>query len=109
MLRVLSPNPRLEYDDTLAIIFADLKHHKHGEDFGTPTLSVTFTVDTKEWKRLRDRGDLGSLYGVDLGNFLGRRGILNEYAVPIVSDRTNAKGGRKRISVEYRLKGHPYR
>lgn len=70
---------------------------------------VTFSIDVKEWKRMRDKGNLGQLYGVDLGNFLSRRGILNEYAVPIVSDRQNARNGRKTIRIEYRLANHPYR
>lgn len=97
------------YGAKLKLLFADLTHHRHGEDFGTPTLSVSFTVDAKRWKSLRDQGELGMLYGVDLGNYLSQNGILNEYCVPIVSDRDNARKGRKSIRVEYRLKGHPYR
>lgn len=97
------------YELHLGILFEDLTHRKSGEDFGTPELHVSFSIDAKEWKRLRDKGQLGTLYGIDLGNFLSRQGILNEYCVPIVSDRQNARNGRKQIAVEYRLKGHPYR
>lgn len=95
----------ITYDDVLANRFKDLQWHKHGEDFGAPTLSVTFSMDAKLWKQYRDGGNLGSIYGVDLGNYLSRQGILNEYCQPIVSDRQNAKAGRKTIRVEYRLKG----
>lgn len=97
-----------EYSLSLLEKFSDLKHYRHGQDFGTPTLSVTFSMDAKLWREYRDKGWLGSLYGIDLGNFLSRSGVLNEYVVPIVSDRENAKRGRKTIRVEYRLKGHPY-
>lgn len=111
-LKVLLNDPQVvkdAYEIHLGILFEDLTHHKSGEDFGTPTLWVSFTIDAKEWKRLRDKSQLGSLYGIDLGNFLSRSGILNEYCVPIVSDRQNARNGRKQIRVEYRLAGHPYR
>jgi hypothetical protein len=87
----------------------NVTHHYSGQDFGQPSLFVTFQVDVKAWTRLRDRGQLGTLYGVDLGNMLYRAGILTEYSVPIVSDRDRASKGLKTIRVEYRLKGHPYR
>lgn len=110
-IRELSNDPQVvkdAYELHLGILFEDLKHFRSGEDFGTPELHVSFSIDAKDWKRLRDKGNLGQLYGVDLGNFLSRQGILNEYAVPIVSDRKPARNGRKQIRVEYRLKGHPY-
>ncbi len=105
----LLPNNATEYDLKLLDLFADIEHHRSGENFGTPTLTVSFTMEAKLWKQYRDSGWLGSLYGVDLGNYLSRNGILNEYCVPIVSDSENARKGRKTIRVEYRLKGHPYR
>ena len=107
-LKVL-PDNATEYDRKLLELFADLKHFRSGADFGTPTLSVSFSMDATLWKRYRDSGWLGSLYGIDLGNYLSRSGVLQEYCVPIVSDRDNARKGRKTIRVEYRLKGHPYR
>lgn len=98
-----------DYESKLNSLFQTLKHFKHGQDFGTPTLSITFSMDAKLWKQYRDTKNLGTLYGVDLGNYLSRQGILNEYCVPIVNDRDNARKGLKTIRVEYRLKGHPYR
>lgn len=95
----------ITYDDILANRFKDLTWHKHGEDFGSPTLSVTFTMDVKVWKSYRDAGDLGAIYGTELSNYLSRKGILKEYCVPIVSDRDNARRGRKTIRIEYRLRG----
>jgi hypothetical protein len=99
----------ISYDDILANRFQDLTWHRHGDDFGMPTLSCTFTMDIKVWKQYRDAGQLGSIYNCDLSNFLSRKGILQEYCVPIVSDKKPARGGRKTISVEFRLKGHPSR
>lgn len=98
----------ITYDDVLANRFKDLQWFKHGEDFGQPTLRCTFTMDVKVWKQYRDSGNLGMIYNCDLSNYLSRKGILNEYCVPIVSDRKNAVKGRKSISVEFRLRGHPY-
>ena len=97
-------------DDTrLLELFADLTYHRHGDSFGVPTIVVSFSIDAEKWKALKKAGELGSLYGVDLGNYLSRCGVLNEFCTPIVRDRDNARKGRKYISVEYRLKGHPYR
>lgn len=109
-LKLLKTNlDNLSYDDILAQRFADLTWHKHGEDFGQPTLSCTFTMDVKAWNSYRKTGSLGQIYNCDLSNYLSRKGVLNEYCVPVVSDRDNAKRGRKTIRIEFRLKGHPYR
>jgi hypothetical protein len=93
------------YDDVLKETFIDLTHHL--SEFGfEKTLYVTFKIEKKMWDEYRNnRQGLGALYGIDLSNFLSRQGILNEYAVPIVSDRSRAKNGFKTIRVEYRLKG----
>lgn len=69
------------------------------------TLCVTFKMDAKLWTKYRNSGWLGSLYGIDLVNYLSRSGIINEYAVPTVSDRDRASKGIKTIHVEYVLRG----
>lgn len=98
----------LSYENIMEHRFADLSYHKHGEDFGQPTLSCTFTMDIKVWRSYQKEGSLGSIYNCDLSNYLSRKGVLNEYAIPIVNDKARASKGRKTISIEFRLKGHPY-
>ena len=85
------------YDDYLTNLFAGFTHYASGD-----SLYVTFTMDAFDWRKARERGLLGHIYNADLSNMLGRLGILNFYAMPIVNDHARAKAGRKTIKVEFR-------
>lgn len=87
------------YDERLAEMFATLTHRTF-----VNTLYVSFSMPKKEWDEYRKSlGGLGQLYGVDLGNYLGRQSILNQYCVPVVDDKKRAKNGIKSIQVTYYL------
>lgn len=86
------------YDEVLAETFINLTHYSSGE-----RLEVNLQIPKKIWDLYR-KHDLGMLYGVDLSNYLSRRGILNEYSIPVVSDKKNARNGLKDIQVTYYLK-----
>ncbi len=94
----------ITYDDVLANRFKDLTFSK-SEWCGDIIIHCTFTMDIKVWKKYRDSGSLGQIYNCDLSNYLSRKGILNKYCVPTVSDRDNARKGRKTIRVEFCMRG----
>lgn len=100
-LKLVSNDP---YQARLDTMFSDLSHWSKDDCWGNE-LHVTFSIDSKEWKMLSTKGNLGMLYGVDLSNYLSRAGILNEYSVPSVDDKSRAKNGRKTIRIRYTLKG----
>lgn len=87
-----------DYLDRIKATLIDLKHHAFGS-----TLYVSFRISKATWDRYRKHGGLGMLYGVDLSNYLGRIGVLNQYCVPVIDDKRRAKDGFKTIEVTYYL------
>lgn len=105
-MRVLKFKPEVsDYDQYLAVLFAAAKITKTGSPescFSPLTVSVTFTMQATEWKRMRDKGQLGHMYNTDLSNYLSRRGLLDFYAVPVVDHADRARNGIKTIQVYFR-------
>lgn len=91
------------YDVILEETFLNVRTHKSNYD---DALHVSFQIDVKLWREYKNgRQGLGALYGIDLSNYLSRKGLLNRYAVPSVDDKSNAKQGLKHIHVTYRFDG----
>lgn len=97
-------DPFVEYHDRLAETFQSLTHST-SEWCGQLTLHISFQIPKKSWDEYRKTVGLGTLYGIDLSNYLSRKGMLNFYAMPIVSDKSRAKNGIKHISVTFSQRG----
>lgn len=93
-----------DYNERLETLFGNARCSV-SEWCGDVTVSVSFSIDAKEWKRLRDKRQLGSLYNCDLSNYLSRKGLLRFYAVPSVNDSSRASKGVKSISVSFTKRG----
>lgn len=92
-----------QYQEYLNETFKDLTHIRKSDCWGNE-LHVAFKISKKLWDKLAKDQQLGRLYGTDLGNFLSRKGILNEYSVPRVDHQSRAIKGLKHIWVTYNLK-----
>lgn len=68
--------------------------------YSADLVKVYIRMDAKEWHKLKKNSQLGSLYGIDISN-----AVYREYGVkahcPTVSDRDNARGGIKRLTLYY--------
>lgn len=98
-MKVIPIQPMIDpfdaYHARLCAMFQDLSWAERPNG-----LYVAFLIRKTIWDSYKKNG-LGQLYGVDLGNYLSRQGILKRYAVPVVDDKKNARGGLKRIVVNY--------
>lgn len=68
---------------------------------------VVVKLDSKAWTKLRTKGQLGQLYGVDISNEVYK--LTNQLVPaynPTVSDRDRAKNGIKTIRLSYYFKDH---
>jgi hypothetical protein len=64
------------------------------------SVSVKVTMDAKAWREMSAKGQLGSLYGVDISNAAYREyGVMAQ--CPSVDDFAKAKGGIKVIELIY--------
>lgn len=68
--------------------------------------TVLVDVDAKEWSKLKRAKDLGSLYGIDIGNAVSKINPMIPAWNPMVDDKRNAKNGVKSITLEYHFKDH---
>jgi hypothetical protein len=77
-----------------------IKSRTQSEHFGIGHCEVIVEIDVKYWTKLRSKGHLGQLYGVDISN-----AVYSIYGVPAwnptVGDRARAKNGIKTIRLEY--------
>lgn len=63
-------------------------------------VKVYVRIDAIEWAKLKKKGQLGSLYSTDISNSVYRAyGVNAQY--PTVSDRDNARGGIKWVTLYY--------
>lgn len=97
-LKLVSNDP---YQSRLDAMFGFSTNVYQSEWCGERTVTVTFRMDAKEWKKLSSKGALGQLYNCDLSNWLSRSGQLGFYAVPSVDDRSRASKGVKTITVRF--------
>jgi hypothetical protein len=67
-------------------------------------LDASVSVDAKYWHKLNKTGNLGNLYGIDIGNKLARDYNLCFFATPMVDDSRRAKAGIKSITLTYFFK-----
>ncbi|CAM6004839.1 unnamed protein product [Sphagnum balticum] len=63
-------------------------------------VTVKVTMDAKAWLECKAKGQLGSLYGVDISNAVYRLSGVKA-SCPIVSDRDRAKNGIKVLELTY--------
>lgn len=66
-------------------------------------VTVRVIVEAKAWTKLRDKRDLGQLYGVDISNAVYRINKAIPASCPVVNDSARASKGFKSITLEYRL------
>lgn len=66
-------------------------------------VEVSVLVDAKAWAKMRDKGQLGSLYGVDISNAVYAINQAIPASRPTVGDSERASKGFKRISLTYSL------
>lgn len=64
------------------------------------TVRVSIQCDAKAWSKLRDAGDLGSLYGIDVSNEVYKTYGIKAYN-PSVSHNDRARRGVKSIDLFY--------
>lgn len=85
-----------DYDQKLAGLFSTLTYST-SDRYGDREIRVTFQINKKEWDKL----DKGTLYGIDLSNYLSRKGILDFYCPPVIDDKARASKGVKTIRATY--------
>jgi hypothetical protein len=66
-------------------------------------VNVVVRMPVKEWAKLKKKGQLGQLYGIDISNALYAMNQNIPAHCPTVSDRDRAKNGIKTIRLSYRL------
>lgn len=64
------------------------------------TVLVEIRLDAKEWAKMRSKGQLGQLYGIDVSNAAYRQYGVKAHN-PTVSDKARARGGIKWIDLYY--------
>ena len=70
------------------------------DEYGLAYTTVKVSIDAKAWTRARNKGQLGMLYGVDIGNALSREHGIAAYS-PTVDDRKRAVKGIKTVTLTY--------
>jgi hypothetical protein len=72
-------------------------------DHGSWLVEVVVSVDAKAWTKLRDKRNLGQLYGIDISNAVYAVNKNIPAHCPTVDDRSRASKGFKTIRLSYRL------
>lgn len=80
-------------------LIQDIRYSEFYGEHGT--YIVTVQINVKDWTRLRNKGQLGALYGIDISNKVYQINRDIRAYNPTVSDRGRAVNGMKTITLEY--------